>query len=351
MKLCPSCDRHLFGPEPACPFCGAEQATTAARQSGGLASLTLAFALGTAACGPVVDPGQTDGSNPSSTGDETTIPPGTTAPPPSTTGVTTGDPDTDAPTTTTIEGTSTNDDGDSSCAFYAGCPPDIDKNPFECDVFAQDCPEGEKCMPWANDGGPSWNATRCSPVAENPGQPDEPCTVEGSGTSGIDSCDVGVMCWHVDPRTNEGTCVAMCIGNAGDPQCAAPEEACVSGAEGLIALCYDTCHPLDPMCPAGSACQPAPVGQPVLVCVPTSGKDVPHGEPCDFVTSCAEGLTCLDSSLFPACAGVSCCAEFCDLTAGVPCPDADQGVECVPWYEDGEAPSGHENLGVCVLPP
>src|SRR5262245_15971404 len=31
----------------------------------------------------------------------------------------------------------------------------------ECDVWAQDCPPGEKCMPWANDGGSSWNSLRC----------------------------------------------------------------------------------------------------------------------------------------------------------------------------------------------
>jgi hypothetical protein len=351
MKLCPSCDRHLFGPEPACPFCGAEQATTPARQSGGLASLTLAFALGTAACGPIVEPEQTEGSS-SSPGDETMIPPGTTAPPPttSTTGVTTGDPDTDAPMTTTIEATTTSDDGDSSCAFYAGCPPDISRDPFECDVFAQDCPEGEKCMPWANDGGPSWNATRCLPVANDPGAPDEPCTVEGGGLSGLDDCDVGVMCFHVDPLTNEGTCVSMCIGSPEDPQCAAPEEACLLRYDGALALCFDACHPLDPSCEAGSACYPTSA-QDQFLCWPPSGEDLPHGEPCEFINSCAASHACLEASLFPACEDLSCCAELCDLTAGLPCPDADQGVVCVPWYEEGTAPPGYENLGACIVPP
>ena len=349
MKLCPTCDRHLFGPEPACPFCGAEQSTAAARPAGALASFALAIGLGAAACGPAVDPPQTDGSSSAADTSTSTPPPISTT---SMTGVTTVEPTTDGTAMTTIEPstTSTDDGEDDPCAFYAGCPPDMETGPIECDLFAQDCPKGEKCMPWANDGGPLWNATRCSPVADDPDAPGEPCTVEGSGVSGIDSCDVGVMCWDVDPRTDEGTCVAMCTGSPEDPQCAAPEETCVSGADGLIALCYDTCDPLDPTCPAGSSCYPSPVGEPVLVCQPTTGEDIPYGEACDFSNSCAEGLVCLDASLFPACEGLSCCTEFCDLTAGLPCPNDDQGVVCVPWYADGMAPPGQEDLGVCALP-
>ena len=42
------------------------------------------------------------------------------------------------------------------CGFF--CPPDGGDEFFECDLFAQDCPAGEKCMPWANDGTEVWNA-------------------------------------------------------------------------------------------------------------------------------------------------------------------------------------------------
>src|SRR5690606_7229360 len=38
----------------------------------------------------------------------------------------------------------------------------------ECDVFAQDCPPGEKCTFWADDGGSSWNALKCVPVVDDP---------------------------------------------------------------------------------------------------------------------------------------------------------------------------------------
>src|SRR6187431_2409029 len=56
---------------------------------------------------------------------------------------------------------------------------------IECDGWAQDCQAGEKCMPWANDGGMTWNAMRCSPLAPDPALAGEACTVEGAAFSGI----------------------------------------------------------------------------------------------------------------------------------------------------------------------
>ena len=82
--------------------------------------------------------------------------------------------------------------------------------PTSCSTFAQDCPPGFKCMPWASDGGNSWNATRCVPIAPDPNAPGEPCTVEGSGVSGLDDCDGISMCWEVDPDAVEGHCVSIC---------------------------------------------------------------------------------------------------------------------------------------------
>ena len=46
-------------------------------------------------------------------------------------------------------------------------PDDGGTGVFECDLWGQDCPDGEKCMPWASNGG-TWNATRCSPVVDSP---------------------------------------------------------------------------------------------------------------------------------------------------------------------------------------
>ena len=132
--------------------------------------------------------------------------------------------------------------GDPCCGFY-GCwcydlPPTI-----ECDLFAQDCPADEKCMPWSNNGGPAWNATRCSPLDPNPTQVGEPCLVAGSGVSGVDNCDIGLMCWNVD-EMSVGVCEDFCTGSEDNPICASPDDVCFVANSGAIALCFAVCDPM-----------------------------------------------------------------------------------------------------------
>ncbi|MCH9684851.1 MAG: ribulose phosphate epimerase [Deltaproteobacteria bacterium] len=222
---------------------------------------------------------------------------------------------------------------------------------FECDIFAQDCPDGEKCMPWSNDGG-AWNATRCSPIAENPGQPGDECAVEGSGTSGIDDCDVGVMCWDVDGETNMGTCVAMCTGDAANPICEDPDTTCSIANDGAIVLCLPVCDPLLQDCPEGQACYPVAED---WVCGPdASGEMGTYGDPCEFINVCDPGLICLGAAATPNCQGAGgCCTEVCDISdpAGdAQCTGAPQGQTCQVWYEEGAAPPGYEDVGACSLP-
>ena len=99
----------------------------------------------------------------------------------STGAATTLEPDPD----TTFGGqTETGDDPETettSAGFIYGNPDTGGLEPFDCDIWAQDCPEGEKCSAWANDGGGAWNATRCVPVDDDPDQVGEACNVEGSG--------------------------------------------------------------------------------------------------------------------------------------------------------------------------
>ena len=45
--------------------------------------------------------------------------------------------------------------------------PDGGTEPTDCDIWAQNCPRGEKCMPWANDDGYGWSATRCTPIDDD----------------------------------------------------------------------------------------------------------------------------------------------------------------------------------------
>lgn len=234
-------------------------------------------------------------------------------------------------------------------------PADQGGSSFQCDMFTQDCPPGEKCMPWANDGGGAWNATRCSPIAENPAADGEPCHAEGSATSGVDDCERGTMCWDVDPKTLEGVCVDFCVGTYDHPYCEDPSEVCPITGDGAILVCVPTCNPLQTDCLEGEACYP--VGQ-YWLCAPDASGDLgAYGDPCEFINVCDSGLVCLDASTVPPgqpCEGAAgCCTEFCDLgdrLGDMQCAGAAEGQTCQAWYDAGTAPPGYEEVGVCALP-
>ena len=221
---------------------------------------------------------------------------------------------------------------------------------IECSVWDQDCPEGEKCSAWANDGGSSWNATRCVPLDANPAQPGDTCTVEGSGVSGIDTCDVSSMCWDVDPETNEGTCVAFCTGSENAAVCDDPTTDCSIANDGVLILCLPTCDPLIQDCADGQACYPI---DDTFVCAPdASGDDMgADNDPCEFLNACDQGNICLGAAAVEGCPAGSagCCQPVCDLTDADPagCTAAEM---CTPWFEEGNVPPGYEDVGVCALP-
>jgi hypothetical protein len=255
----------------------------------------------------------------------------------------TEDSDTEDPQTTTSPSTTMNS------GFITD--PDGNSVSIECSVWDQDCPEGEKCMPWANDGGNSWNATRCSPVDPDPGQPGDPCTVEGSGVSGVDDCDVATMCWGVDPETNMGTCVAFCMGSENNPVCDDPTTACSIANEGTLILCLPTCDPLLQNCMDGEGCWGIDDD---FVCAPDAGGEMgAYGDPCEFLNVCDPGLFCANPDVVPGCASAGCCSEFCDMSdpmAGANCAGAAGGQMCIPWFEKGQAPPGYEDVGACAIP-
>lgn len=227
---------------------------------------------------------------------------------------------------------------------------------YACDIFAQDCPSGEKCTNWAFDGGPMWNGTKCVPVVDEPAGTGEPCHVEGSGTSGIDDCDSESMCFYIDPETLEGICTPFCTGQERDPQCDGPDQFCHIQADGALILCLSLCNPLLQDCWSESqGCYY--VGNDWSCGVDTSGDMGGYGDPCEFINACDPGLLCLDASTVPAgqaCEGeAGCCTEICDLSdpAGdLQCAGAAGGQLCQPWYEPGAAPAGYENVGACALP-
>ncbi len=228
------------------------------------------------------------------------------------------------------------------------CSADAPPPSFECDLYLQDCPEGEKCMPWANDGSGVWNHTRCSPIDPMPSEVGASCTVEGSGFSGIDSCGLGAMCWDVDPNTNVGECVAMCGGNEINPICADPDTSCAMHNDGAIVLCLPLCDPLLIDCgDPDDVCVPSPGD--IWTCVPGVSRGIPVGQACGYGNSCEAGSVCARPEVFAACeeGAPGCCAPMCDLAEPM-CPE---GTNCEPWFPRGEAPPFFDDTGICSAIP
>jgi hypothetical protein len=238
-----------------------------------------------------------------------------------------GNPDTSTdPTVTTNEGGS----------FYAGPSPDAWPE-SNCDPFAQDCPEGEKCVAYAANAG-SWDANKCVPVLGT-GQPGDPCIYDGVLTS-TDDCGSDSFCFNADDR-GQGTCTAFCQGTADVPECQ-DGSTCYIGNDGSLTLCLALCDPLLQDCEPGLGCYW--LNNTTVACVEAGQAAL--GDACEWLNGCAPGLLCVDGALLPTCeGGGDCCTSFCELAN----PACEPGSECVPLFEPGEQPD-YDHVGVCVAP-
>ncbi|MEM6989598.1 MAG: hypothetical protein AAF721_03850 [Myxococcota bacterium] len=234
---------------------------------------------------------------------------------------------------------------------------------WECELREQTCRPHEKCNLWASDGGAAWNATKCVPVVDDPDQDGESCTAIGSGVSGFDSCDRGMICWDVDPVSLVGMCVPYCIGTSQNPTCRDPDKTCGGNKDFLF--CMHECDPLQPatgaagktdeglaICPLGCGCYPDFGG---FLCSPdVSGDAGEPGDACEFRNSCDPGSICGSPEAAPVCDphASGCCLPVCDLSdpdGDAGCAALDPDTACLGWYEEDQAPPGYENLGLCAL--
>ena len=230
-----------------------------------------------------------------------------------------------------------------ACSFL-GCP--TDTPPIgDCDVWAQDCDEGQKCVAWADDGGSSWNNVHCVD-APGDGQPGDVCLYDGIAV-GSDDCAKGSMCWGTD-ENNMGTCVQQCTGTMDAPMC--PNGPCTVANDGTLILCLAICDPLLQDCVGADLC--IPNGDNFVCVLDAGGEEGQAFDPCEFANVCDAGLVCLD----PATGGMGCdaaaggcCSPFCEFPDGA-CPGADQ--KCVQWFDPAQLPAGDPKLdiGVCAIP-
>jgi hypothetical protein len=338
MIPCLQCRRHIKASESSCPFCGEIQRSIGQSMSM-IGAIALANLMAMTGC----------------SGDETSADDeaGTTSVGSTDAGSTdAGSTDEDSTTTDSsseseVTDSEVTDDDDSvdtledqGLSFYAGPSGDFG-DVSKCDPFAQDCPEGEKCVPFSNNGG-NLNANKCVPVLGE-GHVGDPCISDGA-VEATDDCDAKSVCHDLMEVDGQlvGECAAFCTGNADEPTCD-PGTACLIQGDGSVTLCIDTCDPLAQNCDPGFGCYWSTVD---FVCLFTT-QDIPTGEACGYVNDCASGNYCADGSEVPGCEAPACCTSYCDLsqpTCMLP------GSECVAFFDEGMAPAGHENLGICLIP-
>jgi hypothetical protein len=229
-------------------------------------------------------------------------------------------------------GTSTSYSSD-TCLFF---PCSDVSNISECDPWMQDCPEGEKCVPYASGGG-FYDSNKCVPITGD-GAVGEPCTYGGM-VEATDDCDATGVCW-------DGTCHGFCTGTVDAPAC--PDgHSCVISSDPVVTLCFANCDPVAQDCGEGLGCGWV---NSEFVCLFEPERSVPVGQPCEGFSDCQSGGICLVPGSIPNCEALSCCAAYCDLGLGdAPCA-VTPGTACVPFFPPEEAPMGYEHVGVCILP-
>lgn len=303
--------------------------------------------IGFAGCNNTPGPSTSDGNTSTTAGNtSTTVAPTTAAP----TGESTADSDeteTSESTTLDTEGSTqtdaTTEDTTESTSTTSTFIGNVDlSDDYACDILdPSTCPAGQKCMPYNNDGGATYNALKCVDVMGEAVH-GEACTYNGSPLDGADTCAQGHMCWNYDPDTQEGTCTAFCSGSWEDLMCAPEGTSCVVYADAILIMCLQRCDVLVQDCEPGFGCYHEENTN-RLLCQPVGvmeGEGL-EGEPCNFINQCQPGLVCMGN--WPMCDGAYCCAPYCDLDNPV-CNTP--GTECVPLLDNPEP--GEENFGICM---
>ncbi len=286
-------------------------------------------------CGPAVGTsGETGGGSDAQTSEtqETSAEPTTDAP--GSTGQGSGG--TTAPVTTSgVMSTSTGSTsagGDVDSSSGGGFVSTSGEPPTQlCSIWDQDCGPDETCRPWADDGSDVWNSARCSPVDPAPDSVGDPCTIESSPVSGVDSCEAGAFCMNVDAATLQGTCVQFCDGGPDSPQCPSPDQLCIQGNDGFVAACLQQCDPILQDCGEGRACV-ATWGTSDFFC---AAPGIPYIDEAEVpVAACGVGRVAVPPGLLEGCDGSEpCCADICNLQDVR--PQCDDDLVCETFFPEG----------------
>lgn len=221
-----------------------------------------------------------------------------------------------------------------------------------CDVWKQDCPNGEKCTAYGPPNSYIPTGIKCVPEPENPKAHNEPCSQFGEGL-GDDDCTLGSVCLDLD-YDGSGFCLPYCTGDKDNPMCE-DDRTCVKLFFGYeFGNCFAKCDPLVQDCAPGEGCymDAIMVGNTGFVCLPVvqEGHGKTYNAPCFGWSSCEPGYACVYDTFLPECDGNGlCCSPWCDITEADPCEKFDPALECIPWFNK-QPPPGLENVGICGIP-
>lgn len=303
-------------------------------------SLALSLAGLLVACGPIaptVDAATTDGAQTTATADAPTTAGFSSMP-----GI--GSDGTAAGTTGLADTTTSTSDPEPASTGDPPAPaPDLGA-PVACDLWAQDCPPGQKCT-FGSSQPNLCDLKQCVTVVDDPLPLGAPCTPPPD-LCGPDDCELGALC---TPLWIDGdpVCHPLCGGSAEAPICALGFTCLPAGDLGV---CAPTCDPVAQTCPEEQACYVLPGG---AACAPEEGLHEQLYEECDpnWLNGCAQGLLCVPSGAALECGlqGGHCCVPMCDVDAVNMCTGKDQ--TCAPLYTDEPAPFGLEHVGFCSHAP
>ncbi len=267
---------------------------------------------------------------------------------------TTGTSGATATPTTTTDATSDDSTPTTSGSGVSETFPDGDiPSGGQCSLFSQDCSASEKCNAWSMDGGIFPDGAKCVPIMGD-AQVGEGCTVEGKFGDGIDNCVEGSICLDLD-NSGKATCVAYCQGSMGDPTCPGASDECAFLFDPTVPLCFPGCDPLTQNCGQTDTCVPniAALGAEFFVCMPRVFEQIPgqYGDACYALSGCDPSYLCIFAENVPGCGGEYCCSTYCDLSTPDTCTQFDPTLSCVPWFTEGQATPGYEDLGICGVMP
>ena len=264
----------------------------------------------------------------------------------------TSDPSSSSTSSSTASGET--DAGESEAGSEEGCffedCDDMVSEALACDPYIQDCPEGQKCVPYDADPDEGVAFWACVDIL---GQvpAGEPCVYE-PGALPKDDCDGESFCQGARPLEGDGPwlgiCSPFCLGDPSDPTC--PENHECTGLEfAPPEYCAQQCIPLlQEDCAEGSTCQWSGAR---FECM-AELEQLPTGLTCGELNDCAAGNICVIADVVN-CEADNCCASYCNLEDGDgPCQAIDPEYVCVEFFEQGWPgdPSPLDVLGVCVLP-